>query len=218
MVKVREGMALIMFLCSATMVYHIVGDPKRDGRSERHASHLGHNRKWRSGRPRHHIGPLEVLDGAVLTHRKPVFKPPAEADSGDAPWDIGAVPDQTLVAKKTPAPTTEPTPAPPTPQPFMSDQEETAFFGSSRNTPPPTPLPTPLPTPPSYQVKAWERSDWEFRRCTEFNILLENYAALHNRIMDFDNDLKPHERKFLAIKHMVHGIGNRYGPANASLL
>ena len=40
MVKVREGMALIMFLCSATMVYHIVGDPKRDGRSERHASHL----------------------------------------------------------------------------------------------------------------------------------------------------------------------------------
>jgi hypothetical protein len=31
MVKVREGMALIMFLCSATMVYHIVGDPKRDG-------------------------------------------------------------------------------------------------------------------------------------------------------------------------------------------
>ena len=75
MVKVREGMALIMFLCSATMVYHIVGDPKRDGRSERHASHLAHNRKWRSGRPRHHIGPLCVhhhsisssRDGAVLT-------------------------------------------------------------------------------------------------------------------------------------------------------
>lgn len=58
------------------------------------------------------------------------------------------------------------------------------------------------------------RGGGETRRraqCSEWDHLLVSHVALHNRILDFSNDMPAAERKVLVFGNIPHGLGNRLG-------